>query len=402
MTLSSKPTGLRTYFAALGLTTVFLLAGFVIANYLIDPYYIHQWNTAVLQRLSPAQQKIVPWAKTYAAYRYQPEVVYLGSSRAEIGLPTDTALFQGKRVLNLALSGASLGDALNMLTHTGTFHRPEIVIWGLDYGWQFRKKAGNTDFSEDLVAQGPLYPLKRFLLNIKRSTSMTMAADAFKILFDPTAQKCQPILATYGHKSDQCLEYIMADEGGTPKAFAKIINKGDPQGSPDNVQASMQLLDAVTRDYCKQGTSFRFFLHPVHALAELSYWETTWQDLDRWKQELVQMFDARRQEGCDIRFMDFSGYNAITSEAVPQKTGNEKMQHYWEHSHYRSEVGQQILDQLFSSTSQAEPGDFGAELNGTSIRQHLLSFQANRAEYCRTHPEETRNKAVCKSAAEKD
>ena len=190
----------------------------------------------------------------------------------------------------------------------------------------------------------------------------------------------------------------MADEGGTPTAFDKIIRKGDPQGTPDNVQSALQLLDTVTRDYCRQGTTFRFFFHPVHALAELSYWETNWQDLDRWKQDLVQMVDARKQEGCDIRLMDFSGFNAITTEAVPQVTGKKSMQHYWEHSHYRAEVGQQILERLFTTPSSAKPGDFGAELTGKTIDSHLLAFQQNREAYCRSHPLETKNKVVCSQA----
>ena len=367
-------------------------------NYVVDPYFIHQWDSPLLQRLSPAQQKIMPWAKTYAAYRYRPEVVYLGSSGRRLACRPMPRLFAGKRVFNLAIAGASVGDAVGMLRHTSFFHRPEVVIWGLDYGWQFREKTGNTDFDGSLVADGPYYPLWRTLLNIKRSSPWPRPRIPSKFWSDPNAQQCLSILATYGHKSDQCLEYIMADEGGTPTAFDKISRKGDPQGTPDNVQAALQLLDTVTRDYCSQGTTFRFFFHPVHALAELSYWETNWQDLDRWKEDLVQMVDARKQEGCDIRLMDFSGFNAITTEAVPQATGKDAMQHYWEHSHYRAEVGQQILERLFAAPSRAQPGDFGAELTGKTIGPHLLAFQQNREAYCRSHPIETKNKAVCSKA----
>ena len=79
-----------SYFLALGLTTVLCLAGVVAFNYLVDPYYTHQWDTVLLKRPSPPQQKIVPWAKTFAASRYRPEVVLLGSSRSEIGLPAQT------------------------------------------------------------------------------------------------------------------------------------------------------------------------------------------------------------------------------------------------------------------------------------------------------------------------
>ena len=399
MTDHSRPTGRRPYLLAVAMTAFIVVAALTTFNYLVDPYYIHQWDSTLLQRPSPPQQKIVPWAKTYAASAYKPEVVYLGSSRTEIGLPAESEIFKGKRVLNLAISGAALGDAINMLNHTSAFHRPEIVVWGLDYGWQFRQKSGNSDFNPELVAAEPS---KRFALNLKRSLSMTATTDAYRILFDPAAKRCEPILATHGTKPDRCLEYIMADEGGTPAAFDKIINRGDPQAKPADVQAAMHLLDTVTHSYCAQGTTFRFFLHPVHALAELSYWENNWQELDGWKRALVGLFDARRQEGCDIRFMDFSGYNAITTESVPQKTGNPTMQHYWEHSHYRAEVGQMMLERMFAPTNVQQPGEFGAELTGATIQQHLTAFQRNREAYCQSHPSETARKTVCQKTVAKD
>ncbi|MBV5319066.1 MAG: hypothetical protein JZU50_14815 [Desulfobulbaceae bacterium] len=388
-------TNFQKYFWVSGLTALAVLAGIVTLNYLIDPYFIHQWDTALIKRLSPAQQKISPWPKTYAAYRYQPDVVYLGSSRTEIGLPTDSPLLKDQRVLNLALSGASLGDSINMLKHTSYFHRPKMVIWGLDFGWQFRKKTGNTDFNTSLIAQDSWYPLKRTFLNLKRSISMAMSTDTVKMVLGFSEQSCPSLLASYGQKSAQCLELIMQDEGGAAKAFEKIITKGDPQAKPADVSTTMQQLDKVTRDYCQAGTAFRFFFHPVHALAELSYWGNELQALDQWKQQLAQMMDQRKQEGCDIRLMDFSGFNAVTTETIPQQTGKNSMQYYWEHSHYRSEVGQEMLKGLLADSNRKGSSNFGVELTGSTIEQHLANFQNQREQYCRTHIAETRNIIFC-------
>ena len=385
----------RSFFLSTGITTILVLAAVVTFNYQVDPYFIHQWDTPLLRRMSPPQQKIIPWVKTYAAYRYQPDIIFLGSSRAEIGLPTDSGLFKDKRVLNLAVSGASLGDAISMLTHTSYFHQPQLVVWGLDFGWQFRKKAGNTDLIEELIAKDAMYPVKRFLLNLKRSLSMTTTRDAVAVATGTGEQKCLPMLTSYGQKSAQCLEYIMADEGGTKTAFAKITAKGDPQGSPADVQAAMHLLDQATRNACQKGTKLRFFLHPVHALAELSYWENNVLSLEDWKRGLVRLFDQRRQEGCDIRFMDFSGYNRITTEAIPQRTGRESMDYYWEHSHYRSEVGELMLQQLLSQPGASQNTGFGVELDSTAIEGHLKQTRLDRNRYCRSHPEETASKKLC-------
>lgn len=394
MITQSAPDNLKRYFWTVGLTTLAVLIAAVTINYVVDPYLIHQWDTNLIQRLSPAQQKITPWSKTYAAYRYRPEVVYLGSSRTEIGLPTDVQLFAGKRVFNLAIIGASFGDAVNMLRHTSVFHRPEIVVWGLDYGDQFKEESSNTDFIPALVAHGPSYPIWRTFLNLKRSLSMGMTFESIKIISGFSEQKCRSLLATYGHKSSQCLEHIMRKEGGTANAFAKVMQKNKPLDDPPDVQAALQLLDRVTNDFCRQGTIFRLYLQPVHALAELSYWGQKSENLDNWKRSLTTVIDARKRQGCDIRLVDFSGFNRITTEEIPQSTGNENMQYYWEHSHYRSEVGQIMLEHLFRKNRQDAADDFGVELSGDTIERHISDFRKKRSEYITGHPRETINMTV--------
>jgi hypothetical protein len=278
-----------------------------------------------------------------------------------------------------------------MLRHTSVFYRPEIVVWGLDYGWQFREKNGNSDFIPALVATGPSYPLRRTLLNLRRSISLAMAGDAVQILSGDSERKCPSLLATYGQKPSQCMEYIMHDAGGTAKAFEKVLKKTSPLGRPPDVPAAIQFLDQVTDDYCRRGTVFRFFIQPVHALAELSYWATRRQEVDDWKRSLTTVIDARRREGCDIRPVDFSGFNRITTEEIPQATGQENMQYYWEQSHYRSEVGQMILERLFREGRQDERDDFGVDLSGGTIEQHLREFGTRRRDYISSHPRETGN-----------
>jgi hypothetical protein len=391
MNNSSETCNYTPYFFSIGLSALLLLSIIVSLNYVVDPYFIHQWDSPLLHRLSPAQQKIMPWAKTYATYRYQPEVVFLGSSRTEIGLPTASGLFPGKRVFNLAISGASVGDATNMLRHTAFFHRPEIVVWGLDYGWQFREKTGNTDFSKELVAEGPFYPIRRTFLNIKRSVSMAMTGDAIKTLLGESEQSCRSLLAYYGHKSSECLEIIMQNEGGTKKAFEEVLKKKAPLGTPEDISATIPLLDRATEEYCRNGTIFRFYIQPIHALAELSYWNTLTEDLDNWKRALVKMVDARRQKGCDIQLYDFSGFNSVTTEEIPQVTGKDAMQHYWEQSHYRSEVGLKILEKLLGADEKTEENTFGVLLRGDNIEQHLLHFRQSRQKYIAEHPTETVN-----------
>lgn len=133
---------------------------------------------------------------------------------------------------------------------------------------------------------------------------------------------------------------------------------------------------------------FRFYIQPIHALDEL-YHIKSWQHMENWKRDLVRVMDGHKKSGYDIRLMDFSGFNAITSEEIPQATGKPTMLNYWEASHYRSEVGKKVLNQLFSTTLQPVESAFGVDLNGTTIEAYLNNLRQRRDTYCQTHTKET-------------
>jgi hypothetical protein len=380
---------LKFFFLTVALTALVVLLLVVGTNYLIDPYFLHQWDTPALQRLTSAQQKILPWGKTYAAFRYQPEVLLLGSSRSEIGLPADSPLLPGKRVFNLAISGASVGDAARMLRHSSRFHRPELIIWGLDYGWQFREKTGNTDFLEELEAKDDLYPWLRIILDLKRSMSLPMAGDTLSVLAGSNEQSCLSLLAYNGFKGAPCLEVIMKNEGGTRRAFEEVLKKKAPLGAPDDTPATVSFLEETLKSSCTAGTRVRLFIQPLHALAELSYWNGLESDVEEWKRKLTAMADRLRKGGCDLALYDFSGYNRITTEQIPQQTGRESMQHYWEQSHYNGGVGEMIIARVLQMEREEGIEAFGVELRPETVESHLAATRLARSRYIKAHPRET-------------
>ena len=67
------------------------------------------------------------------------------------------------------------------------------------------------------------------------------------------------------------------------------------------------------------------------------------------------------------------------------------MQFYWEQSHYRSEVGLRILEELLAAGENRAESTFGVELRGDTIEQHLRNFDHSRQKYITDHPKETAN-----------
>ena len=376
----SATTTMKVYLAAILATATAVVAIAVGLNYLVDPYILHQWDSPALRRLTSAQQKLLPWGKTYAAFRYRPEALLLGSSRSEIGLPADIPLFAGRRVLNLAISGASVGDAARMLRHSSRFAKPRLVVWGLDYGWQFREKTGNTDFIDELEAGDSPYALHRALLDLKRSMSLTMTGDTLAVLSGSNERSCLPLLAYHGFKAPPCLEIIMKNEGGTRRAFEEVLRPKAPQGAPDDVSATIAFLEDSLRPTCSAGTTVRLFIQPLHALAELSYWNGLEEGVEEWKRQLTAMAERLRSGGCDIALYDFSGFNRITTEPTPQESGEENMAHYWEQSHYKGEVGELILARLLEQGGGGKD-DFGTELRPDTVEGHLAASRLARQRY---------------------
>lgn len=81
---------------------------------------------------------------------------------------------------------------------------------------------------------------------------------------------------------------------------------------------------------------------------------------------------------------DFSGFNSVTSEPVPQASGRADMGNYWEPSHYRENVGRMILARLLGAAPAARDG-FGAELTPAGLPAHLRAMRAARELYHAEH-----------------
>lgn len=362
-----------------------LLMGGAVAtlNYQVDPYLIHQWDSAELRRLLPGREKLSPWGKTYALARFQPQVLYAGNSRTELGLPVQAPWFSGRRVFNAALSGASLADAAAMVRHAAAVSKIETVVWGIDAP-SFSMEIGNTDFDRELVAVDGYYLLRRRLINLKRAFSVDMTLDSIRVLHGTFGRVCHSSLALLGQRDGRCVRDRIDSLGGTSKAILPRIRDFARGGGPTD--EAMQELKQSTEALCRDGTRLRLYINPTHAMtADALYWAGKWPALEAWQGRLAELAERQRRQGCDVRVFDFSGFNGVTTEAPPQVSGMADMRNYWETSHYRENVGQMVLARLFG---QGDAG-FGAELTPQSLAQHQSAQRAARDRYHQEHAAET-------------
>jgi len=377
----------RRYVTAFGTTSLTVLAVVAMVNYQVDPYLIHQWDTAQVRQLRPAREKLGAWGKTYALARLQPDVLYAGNSRTELGLPTDAAPFAGSVVFNGALSGASLGDALAMVTHAAQVGPPALVIWGIDAP-SFSMEVGNTDFDRALVATDRWYLWRRKLIDAKRAISTDMTLDTVRLLRGTMGAVCRSSLALRGQRDEVCVRDRIDGWGGTRGAVVprvrEFIRGAGP--TPDATAAFGHGIAAL----CRTGVQVRVYVNPTHAMTlDALYWAGKWPAMEQWQRSLAELFERRRDQGCDARIFDFSGFNRITTEPIPQAGGAETMAYFWEPSHYRVKVGHAILAQLAGQGSVGADGDFGVELVPQTVALHQVRQRVARDRYHAEHPVET-------------
>ncbi len=151
----------------------------------------------------------------------------------------------------------------------------------------------------------------------------------------------------------------------------------------------------LTAAYKQNNLDIRLYISPSHSrlwmlINELGLWPR-WEE---WKRELVRINEeeAHRFGKEPFPLWDFSGFNSITTEDVPNSCAETKMQWYFESSHFSSETGALILDQIldFHDLSRIVPADFGVLLSSSNIDANLNALREARLHYQETHQDDLR------------
>ena len=356
-------------------------------NYRVDPYLLHQWDSPLLQRPRPTNEKLSAWGKTYAVARYRPSIIYIGNSRTEMGLPTKAQeTFPDKSVFNSAVSGASLGDAIRLAEHAAKVSRIETMVWGVDAP-TFSLDLGSARVEDGLTGAEHGFFAQRALLNLKRGLTVDMTHDSLRILTGDFGDVCLSSLALYGQRDQTCVISRMKGWGGAAQAIPLRLQEfGEGEGpTPPSTPA----LDASIGKLCKGSMRLRMYINPTHALTmDVLHWRGKWDAMQAWQRGLVRVVDRHRAAGCDVRLYDFSGFNSVTTDPIPLASGKPEMRYYWEVSHYRDNVGRLILARLFGGDTPV-PSDFGVELTAATVAAHQAAMRAARDRYHVEHALET-------------
>jgi hypothetical protein len=363
------------------LTSLALSAAFAIV---VDPYYV--FGTPPIPGVSvqhPRANNQMIAARTHLAERMRPRTLLLGNSRVEVGFdpasnhwpPSMTPVFDTglpgagleatRRVVEVALAGGRLthiivaaefldtignGRALASATPIGTPLQPLVRWLPQAHDWLI---AGLTigalsDSVQTVLSQG-----SRAINSTRPDGSAELGEYADYVrqaggaaLFDHKMAEYRARFATY-----QPPPY---DRPEADPTFATVI----------------ALLDACHAAGC----TVDIIIYPYHAtVLDLLHTTGLWPSFEAFKRILVRLVWSHYP---GTRIVDFSGYNAYTTEPRPPEGARLPMRWYWEPGHFRTSLGDAIIDRLYGKAT-----DFGRELRPDTVEAALRAIQQERDAY---------------------
>jgi hypothetical protein len=90
-----------------------------------------------------------------------------------------------------------------------------------------------------------------------------------------------------------------------------------------------------------------------------------------------------------VQLWDFSGYNAISVEPVPESADRTTATRwYWEAGHFKQELGDVMLHRMFAEPDRLADAAIGVKLTPENVEQEIQRIRQQRAWYQATYGHE--------------
>jgi len=384
-------------------------------NYLIDPFWAFGGpEIAGLNAVKPAATHRSRLSKAYSVCRVKPDIIFLGTSRAELLFdPEHPALRKRwKRPYNLAMAGSGIYEIRKLLQHAYFAAGIDAAVLALDFH-MFNAFLERTVLSRTVIG----YDENRLVLSPKDSCTRALLREANVLLFSAAALKESwrtvrnqdfPIIyRTNGIRDDARMNRIVLkgqsaqrngfvgqvraymDHVWFPKPERRYCFSTGPQGS--SVWDDFRKIVTFAREH---GIRLYLVLNPEHVVLQRGIVETgLWPLYEDWRRKLVQILaeDARvhpREEPFPL--WDFSGLDDVNTEPLPPPmvaASKQHMRFWYEGTHAQVEVGDRMIARIFGYHDPARKPieNFGIRIDDMNIERHLRDLRRAMGRYERDH-----------------
>jgi hypothetical protein len=373
---------LSIYFALV--LSLLIMAGYF--NFRTDPY--GYWGQPLIDgfnTVKPVQVAHVMTRMRMAMDDQKPEMVILGTSRAgQFGVSFPE--FRSMATYNWHLPAAPIGVTANQLQFAYEQGRLKSALVVLDF-FAFNTysipPAGMDDGS-------PIAEKKyEVALNIKTLRDSIKTIRQNRKMAKPSTQPVGHALALTNLRFVSMEMNRVRDAfTRTEEGFAKNVYYPRPYhrfGFVNQFTGHSTFEDyrrLLSFAYSHGSLDLKMVIGPSHArLWEVVYAAGLWHKWEEWKRELVKINieEATKAGKQPFVLWDFSGYNQITTEPIPDQGAS--MQFFIESSHYNANAAAIVAKRVYGSNDI--PALFGENLNQVNIEDHLNAICAGRQKYIR-------------------
>jgi hypothetical protein len=392
LNFSISNSDMRRYIASAFLLMVIILAAAIVLNVLIDPYAIHDSTRhAGINLEKPALSANERLYKAQLAQTAATTVI-LGTSRSEVGIDPTSPAFGAGPIINLATSNQPYRETLELL-QVASARGVRRAIVGLDFFAANDWRRYPSTYSPGMYAG-----INRWEL----AASMSTLLASYNTVRNQDPHRLAAVGAQLREDGMRLLgDGYISGQGGHYRLFLDTETSYLRDAYPQHNAFGLDLSDGGTSEmkcalrlfeYAHQhGIELYVFISPSHAqLWETLYQSGLWDKWEAWKRRLVAMGQLAAREAGTSPFdiVDFSGFNAFTTEPVPpQSQPSARMQWYIEASHYRPALGELVLERLLTRTStDHRAADFGTSIDTTNIDGSLSDIRASHTRWRAANP----------------
>jgi len=316
--------------------------------------------------------------KAEMARRGDWQVIILGSSRAESGLPASHPFLTTNHACNLSFAATRFPELVAAFDYARRHNPLEHVILCLDL-YMFAPGPGwIQDFSESRFNPN----FNRFQYYCKQLLGRA-SADRSWAAVRRTLGRYQPVPQEARGFHNHSIG-VGTSQRELFNRVLRILGAGYRLQTVDPTY--LELFRQMVRTCRDQKIDLQVAIMPVHALdLELLYAGGRGAEFEKWKRDLVNVL---AEEGVEGRFnlWDFTGYAGPPAEPIPPAGDvTNRMKFYFENSHCTTVLGGFMLDAMFGTPGTNQ---FGVKLDRSNFDAHLARIREDRAGYARTNAAE--------------
>ncbi len=386
--------------------TVYLCAFAVILglcisfNLVIDPFgVIFLVDLPGFNHKKAGQGRQARLSKAGVISAIKPKAIILGNSRAEYGIDPEHPGWSTRPVYNAALTDSNSYEMLRYFQHANSIQPLEQVLVMVDLP-QFNayKQFTMPDFREGRLAitldekPNQFYRVYDFIPTLFSLKALFESMDTLRksivdkqvtYLFNGQRDWHKDLLFNVANSLGGYSVIFKVEERSMIRIRAK---NGDSQRiesfyKPETRVNGFDWLRRLLRIAIRDKVKVYIAINPSHA----RYWEMhrlmgSWFFWEEWKRELVRVVEEEgtRSGIKPFPLWDFSGFNPLSMERVPQPNDKTtKMEWYLESSHYTSALGDLLQDRIFGhhEPGRQVPDYFGVLITSRNIEYHLADLR---------------------------